>query len=140
MFLNIAPFLGDTSYLALLLRLFLGASLIMHGYPKIKGGWRQGGQWMKSMGIPAFTSVLVTFVEFFGGILLVVGFAVPVVASFVAIQFACIIGMKAAKMKASYISMDANKPSYEIDVFYLVLGLVLVVLGAGTLSVDAALL
>ena len=64
---------------------------------------------------------------------------VPVVAAFVAIQFASIIGMKSFKMKAPYISMEVNEPTYEVDALYLVLALVLVVLGAGVLSIDAAL-
>jgi putative oxidoreductase len=136
---NIAPFVGDGSYLALIVRLFLGVSLVIHGYPKVKGGWRQGGQWMKSMGIPASAAVFATVIEFFGGLLLVVGLIVPVVAAFVAIQFASIIGMKSIKMKAPYISMEANKPTYEVDSLYLVLALVLVVLGAGVLSIDSAL-
>jgi len=139
MAINITPFLADTSYLALAVRLFLGISLVMHGYPKVKGGWRQGGQWMKSMGVPATTAVFATIIEFFGGLLLVIGLIVPIVAAFAAIQFASIIGMKASKMKAPYISMEAGKPTYEIDAFYLVLAVVLLVLGAGVLSIDSVL-
>jgi putative oxidoreductase len=139
MAITIAPFLSDTSYLALFMRLFLGVSLLIHGYPKVNGGWRQGGQWMKSMGIPASTAVLATVVEFFGGLLLVVGLIVPVVASLVAIQFASIIGMKASRMNARYVSLEAGKPTYEIDALYLVLALALVVLGAGALSFDSVI-
>ena len=139
MSISITPFLSDTAYLALLARLFLGASLVLHGYPKVKGGWKQAGQWMKSMGIPTTTAVFATIIEFFGGLLLIIGLIVPIVGALVAIQFASIIGMKASKMKAPYISMEPNKPTYEIDAFYLVLALVLVVLGAGVLSVDSVL-
>jgi putative oxidoreductase len=135
----IAPFAGDASYVALLVRLFLGVGLIIHGYPKVKGGWRQAGQWMKSMGIPASAAVFATITEFFGGLFLVVGLIVPVVAALAAIQFASIVGMKASKMKAPFISLEPGKPSYEIDAFYLILALVLVVLGAGVLSLDSVL-
>jgi putative oxidoreductase len=112
---------------------------MIHGYPKAKGGWRQSGQWMKSMGIPAVTAVFVMVIEFFGGLLLVVGVIVPVVAAVVMIQFASIIGMKSFKMKAPYISMEVGKPTFEIDALYLVLAFVLVVLGAGALSIDSVL-
>jgi putative oxidoreductase len=95
------PFVGYTSYLALLLRLFLGVSLVIHGYPKVKGGWKQSGQWMKGMGIPSFTAVAATLIEFFGGILLVVGLIVPVASAFAAVQFASIIAMKKSKMHAA---------------------------------------
>jgi putative oxidoreductase len=136
---GITPFIADTSYLALLVRLFLGISLILHGYPKVKGGWRQSGKWMNSMGIPAITAVFATIIEFFGGILLVVGLIVPVVAAFAALQFAAIIVVKASKMKASYIPKEQGKPGTEIDWLYLVLSLVLIVLGAGALSIDSLL-
>jgi putative oxidoreductase len=139
MTIDITPFVKDGKYFALLVRLFLGVSLVTHGYPKLKGGWRQAGQWMKSMGIPASAAIVATIVEFFGGIFLVVGLVVPVVAAVVAIQFASIIGMKTSKMKAHFISMEQGKPTYEIDAFYLVMALVLVVLGAGVLSVDSVL-
>ncbi len=130
------PFVGYTPYLALLIRLFLGASLIIHGYPKVKGGWKQSGQWVKSMGIPAFTAVAATIIEFFGGIFLIVGLIVPVVSALVALEFAAIIAMKRSKMHAKYVSFDQGKPTYEIDAFYLVLALVLFVLGAGAFSLD----
>ena len=136
---GITPFIADTSYLALLVRLFLGISLILHGYPKVKGGWRQSGKWMSSMGIPAITAVFATIIEFFGGILLVVGLIVPVVAAFAALQFGAIIVVKASKMKASYIPKEQGKPGTEIDWLYLVLSLVLIVLGAGALSIDSLL-
>ena len=130
---------GVVSGLAAALRVFLGASLILHGYPKVKGGWRQSVQWMKSMAVPGVMAILATIIEFFGGLLLLVGFLVPVVAAFVALQFAGIIAMKKTKMGASYISFVQGKATYEIDAFYLMLAAALVVLGAGIASVDSIL-
>ncbi len=92
---------------------------------------------MASMGVPPWTAVLATIIEFFGGILLVIGLIVPIVGAFAALQFASIIAVKMSKMKAHYVSMEPGKPSYEIDVFYLVLAIALVVLGAGALSLDS---
>jgi len=139
MTVDMTPFISDGKYFALVVRLFLGVSLVMHGYPKMKGGWRQAGQWMKSLGIPAGAAILATVVELVGGVFLVIGLLVPVVAVIVAIQFASVVGMKTSKMGARFISMEQGKPSYEIDAFYLVLALALVILGAGVLSVDSAL-
>ena len=136
----ITPLVGYSSYLALIVRVFLGISLVIHGLPKVKGGWRQSGQWLKGMGIPAINAVFVTIIEFFGGLSLVVGFIVPVVAAFVVLQFLAIIIMKTLKMKAAYVSLGGSKPTYEVDALYLVLALVLVVLGAGALSIDSMLL
>ncbi len=100
---SLEPFIGYAPYLALLMRLFLGASLTIHGYPKVKGGWKRSGQWVKSMGIPA---VAATIVEFFGGIFLMLGLIVPVVSAFAAVEFAAIIAMKRSKMHARYISLS----------------------------------
>jgi putative oxidoreductase len=130
---------GAIPVLAAVLRVFLGASLIVHGYPKLTGGWRQSVQWMKSMHVPGITAVFATIIEFFGGVLLVLGFLVPVVTLFVALQFASIIVVKKSRMKAAYVSFSPDKPSYEIDAFYLALTVTLFFIGAGVVSVDSVL-
>ena len=125
--------------LLLILRLVTGGGLAIHGYPKVKGGRVQAGQWMKSMGIPPFTADLATMLEFLGGIFLVVGFLTPLVGLFLAIQFGSIILMKSTKMHAKFINMEPGKPTYEIDVLYAMLALVFIFLGAGTYSLDHVL-
>lgn len=77
--------------------------------------------------------------EFFGGIFLVVGLIVPVVASLFAIQMLAVVAMKRSKMHASFVSVTPGKPTYEIDVLYLLLALALIVLGAGAFSLDSVL-
>jgi putative oxidoreductase len=125
--------------LLLILRLVTGAGLAIHGYPKAKGGRVQAGQWMKSMGIPPFTADLATVLEFLGGIFLVIGFLTPLVGLFLAIQFGAISLMKRSKMHAKFINMEQGKPTYEIDLLYLLLALVFLFLGAGTYSLDHVL-
>jgi putative oxidoreductase len=125
--------------LLLALRLGSGAGLALHGYPKAKGGRVQAGQWMKSMGIPPLAADLVTVLEFLGGIFLVIGFLTPLVGLFFVIQFGSIIVMKKMKMHARFINADQEKPTYEIDLLYLLLGLVFLVLGAGPYSLDGVL-
>lgn len=129
----------DEAGLAALLRVIVGGAFIVHGLPKIRGGWRQSSQWLQSMGVPAAGAVLATILEFFGGIFLVIGLIVPVVAGFFAIQMLAIVAMKKSKMHASFVSTTPGKPTYEIDVLYLLLATALVVLGAGALSLDSIL-
>jgi putative oxidoreductase len=124
------------SVLLLILRIVVGIGMVIHGYPKIKGGRVQAGQWMKSMGIPPFTADLATILEFFGGILLIFGLFTPVVGLFLAIHFGAIALMKSSKMHAKFISMEQGKPTYELDILYVLLALVFVFLGAGTYSLD----
>jgi putative oxidoreductase len=122
--------------LLLILRLVVGGGLAIHGYPKAKGGRVEAGQWMKSMGIPPLAADLVTLLEFAGGIFLIVGLLTPLVGLFFAIQFGAIVLMKSSKMHAKFISTDHGKPTYEVDVLYLLLALVFLCLGAGPYSLD----
>ncbi len=131
--LLLEPFLAYVPYLTLFVRVVVGGTLMIHGYPKVKSR-EQSMNWMKSMGLPGATALLAGVLEFFGGLLLVVGLIVPVIALFLAIQFTSIILMKRGKMKASYVS--TSKASFEMDALYLLLSIILIVLGAGALSID----
>ncbi len=128
------PFVLYIPYLALLIRVMIGGTLMIHGYPKVKSG-EQSMKWMKSMGLPGATAALAGILEFFGGLFLVIGLIVPIVALLFAIQFTSIILMKKSKMKGAYVS--SSKPAYEVDALYLLFSIVLIVLGAGALSVGA---
>ena len=127
-----------TPYLALLLRLVIGASLVMHGYPKLGKARQQTLQWTKSMGVPAAATYVAIILEFFGGISLIIGFIVPIVAFFIALEMIGNTMMKKTKMKAPYLS-GQNAAAYELDVTYLLLAITLIVLGAGAFSLDAFL-
>jgi putative oxidoreductase len=129
----LGPFLSYVPYLALLVRVVIGGTLMIHGYPKIKSR-EQSVNWMKSMALPGETAIIASILEFFGGLFLVVGLIVPIVALFFAIQFAAISFMKKIKMKASYV--NPTGASYEIDVLYLLFSIILIVIGAGVLSID----
>jgi uncharacterized membrane protein YphA (DoxX/SURF4 family) len=64
-----------TPYLALLLRLVMGANLVLHGYPKPKSP-QQTLQWTKSLGVPAPATYATIVLEFFGGIALIMASAI----------------------------------------------------------------
>ena len=126
-------------YTSLILRVAVGAAMVAHGLPKVKGGWgKQSGDWVATMGVPAAAARLVTLLEFFGGIFLIVGLLVPVVAAFFAIQFAAIILMKSSKMKAGFMGAGGN-PGFELDFAYLVLSVAILLIGSGAFSLDALL-
>jgi putative oxidoreductase len=134
MFVALMPY---APYLALLLRVVVGATMVLHGYPKLKNP-NQSLQWTKSLGVPAAATILAIILEFFGGISLVIGFIVPIVAFFLALEMIGNTLLKKMKMKLPYIGLQ-NPASYELDITYLLLAITLVVLGAGALSVDALL-
>ena len=123
-------------YLALLLRVAVGVTMVMHGYPKLKNP-QQTVQWTKGLGVPAAATYLAIVLEFFGGIALVIGFVVPIVAFFIALEMIGNTILKRVKMKAPYLQMTEH--AYEIDITYLLLAITLLVLGAGAFSLDALL-
>jgi putative oxidoreductase len=125
-----------TGYLALLLRVWVGANLVIHARPKTrKGAVAQAAGWLKGMGMPASAAYLATALELFGGIFLIIGLIVPIVAVLLIIQFAAISVMKKTKQHDSYIA--PGKSSYEIDVLYLILAIVILVIDSGPFSLDA---
>lgn len=134
MFEQLIPY---TPYLALLLRVVVGVSMVMHGYPKLKNP-KQTVQWTKGLGVPAVATYLVVILEFFGGIALIVGLIVPIVAFFIALEMVGNTILKKTKMKGPYL-IGQNAAAYEPDILYLLLAIALMVLGAGALSIDAIL-
>ena len=127
-----------TPYLALILRVWLGATLMIHGRPKLnKQNREQSVKNFAAQGVPAAAVFMGMVIEFFGGLLLVVGFIVPIVGAIEAIYFANIVTLKKTKQSAVYVGY--GKPNFELEVFFIMAALVLVFLGAGVLSLDGLL-
>ena len=91
----------------------------------------------QTLGIPVGVTYTATILEFFGGLFLIIGLIVPIVGLLFAIFMIANVIMKKRKMNASYI--DPGKASYEIDITYLIISIILIVLGAGALSVDSTI-
>jgi putative oxidoreductase len=124
-----------TGFLALFLRVWVGVNFVAHGYPKLGKGRQQTLQWTKSLGVPAAVTYLAIILEFFGGLSLIIGFIVPIVGFFIALEMIGAILLKKTRMKAPYMGQN----SYEIDITYLMLAIVLILLGAGVMSIDSFL-
>ena len=128
------PLLPYTPYLALLARVWVGTNFILHANLKLpKKGREQAAQWMKSMGLPAVAASLATTLELVGGIFLILGLIVPVVALLFVIEMISTSALNKLKMKKAYIG------GYELDVLYILLAIVLFVLGGGALSIDSVI-
>jgi uncharacterized membrane protein YphA (DoxX/SURF4 family) len=90
---------------------------------------------MNGLGVPVIATCLAIMLEFFGGLALVIGFLVPIVAFFLALEMIGNTLLKRLKVKASYLQTVPG--AFEIDVTCLLLAIPLLVLGAGALSIDA---
>jgi putative oxidoreductase len=130
-------FLAFVPYLALVTRIWVGANMMIHGYSKLRNLKQAAKETKQSLGIPTGATYTATILEFFGGIFLIIGLIVPIVGLFFAIFMIANVIMKKKKMNASYIAPE--KASYEIDITYLILSIVLIVLGAGAFSVDSVI-
>jgi putative oxidoreductase len=131
------PFLTFIPYIALVTRVWVGANMMIHGYPKLRNLKQTAEETKQTLGIPVRATYTATILEFFGGLFLIMGLIVPIVGLFFAIFMIANVIMKKTKMNAAYIS--PGKASYEIDITYLILSIILIVLGAGALSIDSVI-
>jgi len=118
------------SVASVLLRLLVGIVFIVHGYPKLKSGGKGAGEWLKSIGIPSCFGLFAGIVEFFGGILLLVGLLTPVIAVLSALWMLSTTWLSLVKMKKKFAG------GWELDFILLVALLALAVIGGGVISVD----
>jgi putative oxidoreductase len=130
-------FLAFSPYLALVIRVWMGTNMMIHGYSKLKNMKQTAEETKQTLGIPIRATYTATILEFFGGLFLIIGLIVPIVGLFFAIFMIANVVMKRRKMNAAYIA--PGKASYEIDITYLIISIILIVLGAGTLSVDSVI-
>ena len=118
----------------LILRIGLGAMMIVHGYPKLAGGpamWKGIGGSMAAFGMhdfPQFWGFMAAFAEGVGGLLLVLGFF---------FRPAClllIITMIVAAMKHLDAGDGLGKASHAIELGIVFLSLFII--GPGRYSID----
>lgn len=119
----------------LVLRLFLGIIMMVHGFPKLFVAQSREGTlgWLKSMGIPPALGILVGILEFLGGLGLVLGLLTQPVALLIVVEMIGTTILSKTKMGKKLVL------GYELDLAYLAMALALVLLGPGRLSIDRVL-
>lgn len=65
----------DSNWGTLILRVFIGAAMMTHGFPKMFGGLEGFTEFVASLGVPApgLMAFLAAFAESFGALLLLIG-------------------------------------------------------------------
>lgn len=134
--LSLFPQLLDFEMLGpVFLRIGLAVVFMAHGYPKLfkKENFLGTAQFFESINIKPgkFWVIVVGVVEFFGGILLIVGLFTQLVALLLAVD------MLVAILKVNF--KKGLVGGYEFELILLLSALVLVVLGAGVFSLDLPL-
>jgi putative oxidoreductase len=120
---------------SLLLRLFLGAIMMVHGFPKLfrAEGRAQTMGFMKGVGVPPALALAAGVLEFFGGLALVLGFLAQVAALLILLEMAGTTLLSWRKLGKKLVL------GYELDLAYLFMALALVLVGPGIYSLDRAL-
>ena len=120
----------------MVLRVILGAVFIYHGYPKLFGeGAIQGtAGFFDSLGIPipVFSAVLVGIVEFFGGVMLVLGLFSRWVSIPIAVNM--LVALFLVHLKNGF-SIAAG--GFEFVLVLFAMALVVLTHGSGALSVES---
>ncbi|MCP4481540.1 MAG: DoxX family protein [bacterium] len=118
----------------LILRLGLGGTFILHGWPKLMGGiqtWKWLGSSMTTFGItfyPEFWGFLAACTEFFGAILILLGLFTKQAAFFLFIVMFVAVSMHISK------NDNFNQSSHAIELGIVFLSLLFT--GAGKYSID----
>jgi putative oxidoreductase len=130
-------FLDRLQPLALfLMRLSLGAILVVHGYPKVFGGLHHHAQMVAGLGLPAWLGYVSAFTEFFGGLLILVGFFTRVAAFAVSIDL--FVAIWKVHLHNGFVGTP-DRPGYEFALAAAALGFALVFFGGGPIAIDHVL-
>ena len=124
----------------LILRLALGATFIIHGYPKLFPSGPSGfAGFLTNLGFPApgILAWIVSLVEFGGGIAMILGFLVRYAGVLMVIEMA--ITSTRVKMARGVGFVGARGAGWELDFLLLAIALALALLGAGAFSIDGML-
>lgn len=121
----------------LILRVVLGLVLLTHGWPKLIGGGATAtADFFGQIGIPApeLTAWFVTLLEFFGGLALIAGLFVPILATLFAIEMT--LGILLVHVDRGWYVVGPGARGTEFNVVMIAGLLALILAGSGRPSVD----
>lgn len=121
----------QTDIALLILRIALGIIFIAHGWMKIKNP----AAWAKNMGLPTIAGYIASIGEFFGGLGILLGAYTQIAALGPTIVMLGALYHHIFKWKHKFIKIGGD--SWEYPFFLLVASIVVLLLGAGTYSIDA---
>jgi len=131
--------MSRVSWIATLSRVFCGIVFIVHGTPKIMN-LDGASQLFSGMGFPGWLAVPIAMLEFFGGIMLVTGFLTRILSGLFIVEM-IVAGIKVHLPHGFevYHFGDPMARGYEYVLALILLLLVVILLGAGPVSIDGAI-
>jgi uncharacterized membrane protein YphA (DoxX/SURF4 family) len=132
---------------AIIIRVFVGALMIIHGYPKLFGPSRKMMRDnMKQLGIPGFLFDIAGLLEFIGGIALIFGFLTRIAALLFAIEMIGTTIINITKLYNAPIPRGYIEPMFkatkgyiggwELDTVILAASIAILIIGPGIFSID----
>ena len=120
-----------------ILRVVLGVIFIAHGYPKIAGGVTGTGAFLGQLGVPlaGFFAWVVTLLEFFGGIALVIGFLVTPIS--LLLSFHMLVGIVLVHAPNGFYVVGPGQGGLEFNLLLIAALLGLVLVGPGMAALDS---
>ncbi len=125
--------MAGASLVSTLSRLFCGVAFIVHGAPKVFN-LEAASAFFESVGIPSWLAIPVAGLEFFGGILLVVGFLTRWLSGLFIIEM-----MVAIAIVHLPNGWNVFEKGYEYSLALIVMLIGVIVLGPGPFSIDGQL-
>lgn len=119
------------------LRVVLGVIFIAHGYPKIAGGVAGTGEFFGQLGIPlaGFFAWVVTLLELFGGVALVIGFLVTPIS--LLLSFHMLVGIVLVHAPNGFYVIGPGQGGIEFSLLLVAALLTLVLVGPGMAALDS---
>lgn len=124
----------------LVLRLTIGLIFLTHGWPKLIGGGATAtAGFFGQLGIPLPTIMawFVTLLEFFGGIALILGLLVPILASLFSIEM--LVALLLVHLPNGWYVVGPGQGGVEFNVLLIAGLLTLLLVGAGSPALDEKL-
>lgn len=123
--------MSRVDWVATLSRVFCGIVFIVHGDPKIMNLSGTSTFFAENFGVPGWVAIPIAILEFFGGILLVAGFATRILSSLFILE------MLGAMVFVHFgQGWDVFQGGYEYNLALIILLLTVIVIGPGPLSAD----
>ena len=123
---------GKGAWALLALRLVAGPAFILHGWPKFQHAF----SWMGTA-LPSWLQALAAFAEFAGGMAILAGLLTQLAASGIACVMLVAMFMVHIPKGDPFVGSQAHPESWEIAAVYLAIMVVLMLRGAGAVSLDA---
>ncbi|MCH6264806.1 DoxX family protein [Neobacillus citreus] len=119
-----------------ILRVFLGATFLIHGVAKFQGGIENTAGFFESLGIPGFTAYVVALIELIGGIAVILGIGTRIIS----ILFAIVLTVAIVKVKIAVGFLgNGQMAGYELDLALMAISIYLAAANKSVLALDNVL-